>query len=193
MLHSFSVAIMGSTGVGKSALICRCLDSSESAGELMESRPTVGVDTSKLIKMNCYEQRVNLRMFDISGADTFVTLSAGFLRKANAVIIVYDVSDENSLDKAEMRFREAENLLDPDEVTFILVANKIDLPTRVVTPEMGWAKAEQLKLDYFETSAADDINVDAIFNHVTNRLIMKKLRQTNFQLFRDIVINDVPF
>ena len=48
----------------------------------------------------------------------------------------------------------------------ILVGNKFDEPDVTITREMGQSQADKYKIDYFETSAKDPVNIQAVFDNL---------------------------
>ena len=60
-----------------------------------------------------------------------------------------------------------------DEIGLVLLGNKCDMEPRNVTEEMGKKMAEELKVNYFETSALTGQGIKEAFEQLT-RDIMKK-------------------
>ena len=60
-----------------------------------------------------------------------------------------------------------------DEIGLVLLGNKCDMDPRNVTEEMGKKLAEELKINYFETSALTGQGIKEAFEQLT-RDIMKK-------------------
>lgn len=57
-----------------------------------------------------------------------------------------------------------------DDITCIIVANKVDKPERVITTEMGKELANRLGMNYIETSAKTSHNVEAAYNLLVGHL-----------------------
>jgi len=51
-----------------------------------------------------------------------------YYRDARAVILVYDVSDLESLENLEYWVKELKEKADPDEMVYAILANKTDIP-----------------------------------------------------------------
>ena len=64
----------------------------------------------------------------------------------------------------------------------ILVANKIDLEIRQLTPEDGkrWVK-ERDSIKFFETSAKENCNVEDIFSYIVRELRIKRKMQMDME------------
>lgn len=65
-----------------------------------------------------------------------------------------------------------------DNAQVILVGNKCDMKDeRVVSKERGQELADQLNLEFFETSAKEDINVKEVFERLVD-IICEKMAET---------------
>lgn len=83
------------------------------------------------------------------------------------VVAVYDVSDRESFTSIP-RWIQRVRTVSPN-LSGVLVANKVDLTNedrRIVTEEEGKKYAQELGLEYFETSATVPINVEAPFTWI---------------------------
>ena len=60
----------------------------------------------------------------------------------------------------------------------MLVANKIDLPNRVITPEQGQQLAHSYGLTYIETSAMNGTNINEMFYEIAKEIIKQKPQAT---------------
>ena len=56
----------------------------------------------------------------------------------------------------------------------MLVGNKCDMDSRVVTKEMGEKLAEEYKVPFFETSAKTGLNIKEVFEHMAWEIIKNK-------------------
>ncbi len=150
------VVVAGDGFVGKTSLIRRY-----SKGMFQESRVmTIGVDFQTLV-VEVYGQPVKLSIWDIAGQERFGSFRGGFYKGAQAVALVYDVTDQISMDNLPRW--QAEIAKVAPEARFIVVGNKIDLH-RAVSREQaeGWAKSKNFP--YIETSALTEAGVKEFFN-----------------------------
>jgi len=91
-------------------------------------QPTVGIDF--LAKNTAYKGRTfRLQLWDTAGQERFKSLIPSYLKDAVGAIIVYDVTNKQSLADAE-RWLRLYNDNKSLEGYAILVGNKTDLPYR---------------------------------------------------------------
>ena len=60
------------------------------------------------------------------------------------------------------------------DITKILVANKLDVANQEVTEEEGRALAAQHKMEFYRTSAKSGENVESMFEDITRLVINKQ-------------------
>ena len=109
-----------------------------------------------------------LDVLDTAGQEEFSAMREQYMRKGDAFLLVYSVTDKASF----MNIRHFHTLIlrvkDRESFPMILVANKVDLVhLRQVTQEQGQELANMLRIPYIETSAkSPPINVDRAFHEV---------------------------
>jgi Ras-related protein Rab-5C len=86
-----------------------------------------------------------------------------YYRNANCAVVVYDITQTASLEKARSWIRELQRQADPS-ITIALCGNKLDLEARrQVTQEEAQKYAEEEGLMWSETSAKSGEGVSDIF------------------------------
>jgi Ras-related protein Rab-5C len=89
-----------------------------------------------------------------------------YYRNANCAVVVYDITQAASLEKAKTWIRELQRQADPS-IVIALCGNKLDLSARrQVTEEEASKYAEEEGLLWSETSAKTGDGVNAIFNAI---------------------------
>ena len=87
-----------------------------------------------------------------------------YYRNANCAVVVYDITQTASLEKARSWIRELQRQADPS-IIIALCGNKLDLSARrQVTQEEAQKYAEEEGLLWFETSAKTGEQVTDVFN-----------------------------
>ena len=93
------MVLVGESGVGKSSAITQyCED---------DFRPmtssTIGVDFRvKIVDTETNNKAVKLQLWDTAGQERFRSLTTSYYRMADGIILVYDTSDEATLDALEV-------------------------------------------------------------------------------------------
>ncbi|GJM94156.1 hypothetical protein PR202_ga10775 [Eleusine coracana subsp. coracana] len=180
--YLFKLLLIGDSGVGKSCLLLRFAVSSQPLSKqlfllgakkffLFTSQDdsylesyisTIGVD----FKIRTVEQdgkTIKLQIWDTAGQERFRTITSSYYRGAHGIIVVYDVTDQESFNNVKQWLNEIDRYAS-ENVNKLLVGNKCDLAeNRVVSFEAGKALADEIGIPFLETSAKDATNVEKAF------------------------------
>ncbi|CAI5498783.1 unnamed protein product [Closterium sp. Naga37s-1] len=150
--------LIGDSAVGKSSLLLWFAEDSFSHTFIS----TIGVDF-KTRTIDIDGEQVKLSIWDTAGQERFRTITAAYYRGANGIVLVYDITSESSFNNIRGWIRNIEEHAS-ESVCKILVGNKADMEDRrVVTKDQGQQLANEFKINFFETSAKADINVEEAF------------------------------
>ena len=112
------VVVLGRSGVGKTCLAVRLIDGRFDNSEM----PTIGA-AFRQTEMD----GVRLDIWDTAGQERYQAIAPLYYRGANVAVIVYDVTNKESLDKAKEWY---EKLRDEDavadDVVVCIAGNKCD-------------------------------------------------------------------
>ncbi|KAK8493233.1 hypothetical protein V6N12_033941 [Hibiscus sabdariffa] len=172
-------------------------------------KATIGADfVTKELQID--DRNVTLQIWDTAGQERFQSLGVAFYRGADCCVLVYDVNVSKSFDNLDNWHEEflkqviimliwfpifiscQANPTDPRTFPFILLGNKIDLDggnSRAVSEKKAkdWCVSKE-NMPYFETSAKEDINVDAAFHCISkNALENEREQDIYFQGIPDVV------
>ena len=165
--YLFKVLLIGNSSVGKSSLLLRFVDNQWS--DLFV--PTIGVDF-KIRTMEIDNKNVKLQIWDTAGQERFKNITASYYRGAHGIFVVYDISDTESFKNINNWLIEIEKNANKN-VYKILVGNKCDLEDkRTVSYQQGKELAETYGMQFIETSAKSNTNVEEAF-HLLGREVMK--------------------
>ena len=109
-------------------------------------------------------------MWDTAGQERFRTITQTYYKGAMGIILVYDCTQELTFNNITNWLKQIESHASED-VTKMLVANKTDLPNRVISKEQGEQLAAEHNLSYFETSALQGVNINELFYHMAKEII----------------------
>ena len=163
--------ILGDSNVGKTSLLLNYTDN-----YFVDSHvATIGIDYKiKIINMNGVN--LKLQIWDTSGQERFRSLTYNFLKNANGIIFVYDITNKKTFEGVKEWIKDAEN----NGITFekILIGNKCDLEgKREISFDVLEKFGNKKKIKYFETSAKTNINVNEAFDYLVKLIIKNKSKE----------------
>ena len=169
-IEDIKIITLGNSAVGKSSFILKYTDNSFS----QEYLSTLGVDYKhKKIKLKNGKD-VRVRIFDTAGQERFKSVSFSFIKKADGVILIYDISDLDSF-KAVDNWIKSIRETGKEKLPIILVGNKCDLSDnkRKISLKEGQDKANEFQIPFYETSCKDGINIKEVFEKLVDDIIEK--------------------
>jgi len=119
-------------------------------------------------------KKVKLQIWDTAGQERFRTICSSYYRGANGIIIVYDVTDQNSFNNVPAGWAPEVEKNAPEGVVKLIVGTKSDLAdNRVISFEQGKELAASCGALFMETSAKDGTGVDAAFDMLAREALHK--------------------
>lgn len=199
--HLFKLVLIGDTGVGKSCLLLRFADDAFTESYIS----TIGVDFRfRTVKVEgtrlslghsqrgCTGKTVKLQIWDTAGTysvschatthtrraagqERFRTITSAYYRGADGIIMVYDVTSQESFDHVSDWLSEV-NRYANEGTCKLLVGNKSDMDDKVVKTDSAKEYADSLGIPFLETSAKNSTNVEEAFLTMAGELI--RLRES---------------
>mmetsp|Transcript_90041 Transcript_90041/g.156011 ORF Transcript_90041/g.156011 Transcript_90041/m.156011 type:complete len:217 (-) Transcript_90041:86-736(-) len=155
--------LIGDDSVGKSSLLSRFAD-----GKFPTPHVTIGMDF-KIKMLDIGGRRVKLQIWDTAGQEKFHSITQQHFRNANGIILVYDVTDEESFSNircwaTQIAAHAAE------DAECLLLGNKADMETAkwVTDAAGGKALADEYGFSFLEASAKTGVHVQEAFHSITN-------------------------
>ncbi|XP_030332885.1 ras-related protein Rab-5A isoform X5 [Strigops habroptila] len=182
----FKLVLLGESAVGKSSLVLRFVKGQ--FHEFQES--TIGAPPSFFVaafltQTVCLDDTtVKFEIWDTAGQERYHSLAPMYYRGAQAAIVVYDITNEESFARAKNWVKELQRQASPN-IVIALAGNKADLANkRAVDFQEAQAYADDNSLLFMETSAKTSMNVNEIFMAIAliSKLnVFKELLSSAFQ------------
>lgn len=170
----YKVIIVGSGGVGKSALTLQFM-----YDEFVEDyEPTKADSYKKKIVLDGQEMQIDI--LDTAGQEDYAAIRDNYFRSGEGFLCVFSITELESLTAAQELREQILRVKNDENIPFILVGNKVDLTERrVVSEEMACEQADQWQVRYIETSAKTRQNVNTIFLDLLREINLRKTRALN--------------
>ncbi|XP_020651110.3 ras-related protein Rab-44 isoform X1 [Pogona vitticeps] len=179
--HLYNILFVGDTNVGKTSFLCRLQDGS--AGTNVTA--TVGIDY-RIKNLFVDDKWFALQLWDTAGQERYHSLTKQFFRKADGIVLMYDISSEHSF--ANVKYwlnciqEGAEN-----GVIVLLLGNKTDYTAeRRISVNDGESLAKEYGLSFCECSAASGHNV------TESMVKLARLLKTHEEQFKQEILKLVP-
>ncbi|XP_074658091.1 EF-hand calcium-binding domain-containing protein 4B-like isoform X2 [Tubulanus polymorphus] len=171
----FKVVFIGDSGVGKSSFIHRFCTNEFKA----TFSATIGVDFQ--VKALIVDRHmVALQLWDTAGQERFRSITKQYFRKADGVLLMYDVTSESSFTNVRNWILSVQEGVEYGTV-LVLVGNKLDLledeENRSVKERDGQKLAEEYDALFYETSAKSGINVQESIEAMARKLREREDRE----------------
>lgn len=181
--YQYKLVLLGESAVGKSSLVLRFVK-----GRFHESQEST-IGAAFLTQSIAFEDHVvKYEIWDTAGQERYHSLAPMYYRNAQAAVIVYDIGDVRSFERAVDWIRELRNS-QASNCVIALVGNKLDLDSqsmdssqsavsgasggnrqRKVAKQAGQEVALKYGLLFWETSAKTGENVDDLFRGIAMKL-----------------------
>ena len=164
--HTFKIILLGEPGIEKTALAQRfCFDLFNPSEKLI-----VGIDFY-VKTINLHGKKIKLQIWDVGGDERFKFLIPTYCNGANAVMIIFDITNSKSLNQiSELTQIVREKA---GNIPIMLIGSKLDLKEfRELNREDGIEIANKYNLfSYSEISTKTGQNVEKSFETLTEFLI----------------------
>ncbi|RFU32553.1 hypothetical protein B7463_g3773, partial [Scytalidium lignicola] len=166
----FKLVLLGESAVGKSSIVLRFVKDAfdsyrESTIGAAFLTQTISLDDTTTVKFE---------IWDTAGQERYKSLAPMYYRNANCAVVVYDITQASSLDKAKAWVKELQRQAN-ENIIIALAGNKLDLVTeqpdkRAIEAADAEAYAKEAGLLFFETSAKTAENVRELFTAIAKKL-----------------------
>eukprot|EP01127_Copromyxa_protea_P003276 TRINITY_DN1310_c0_g1_i8.p1 TRINITY_DN1310_c0_g1~~TRINITY_DN1310_c0_g1_i8.p1 ORF type:complete len:186 (-),score=22.96 TRINITY_DN1310_c0_g1_i8:213-770(-) len=164
---SCKVVLLGSSGVGKTSIVIRYVQSAFAA----DQQATIGASfwTKRL---HFVDNSITLQIWDTAGQERYRSITPMYYRGAQAAILVFDVTNIESFENAQSWIEELKQSTEEDLV-LVIAANKADLPKAkwVITVEDIQRLVNSVGGSLFQTSAKLGTGIDEMFVDIAKQLM----------------------
>lgn len=165
-VQNVKLVLLGDQGVGKSSIALRFV-----RGEFTEnSEATIGA-AFLTQTINVSNVSIKFDIWDTAGQERYHSLAPMYYRGAQAAVVVYDVTNTKTFQKAVSWIKELKQQAN-SQIIMVLAGNKADMASekRAVSREEAQAFAEENNLIFTESSAKTGMCVGDIFMAVAQTL-----------------------
>ena len=151
--------LAGNSKVGKSSIIAQYVK-----GEFdQDIQPSLTAQFIKKEIITPDQSSITIDLWDIAGDKKYRALAKIFYKDSNAILLVYDETDEDTFN--ELKNFWYEQVKDLGQILAV-VANKCDLSDKKVKEEDGKKYAESIGAMFFEISAKENIGISNMFEKI---------------------------
>eukprot|EP01121_Diplochlamys_sp_Union-15-3_P000140 TRINITY_DN1012_c0_g1_i1.p1 TRINITY_DN1012_c0_g1~~TRINITY_DN1012_c0_g1_i1.p1 ORF type:complete len:182 (+),score=31.09 TRINITY_DN1012_c0_g1_i1:63-608(+) len=163
------LVVMGSGGVGKSAITVQFIQSKF----IKKYDPTI--EESYVKQLTVEGKNFTLEILDTAGTEQFTAMRDLYMKNGHGFVLVYSIvapATFQDLDAIRSQIVKAKG---PEaDIPMVLVGNKCDLADkRVVQRSQGEDKAKIWNSHFFEASAKTKTNVEELFYDLVKQVIQK--------------------
>ncbi|XP_065063816.1 ras-related protein Rab-35-like isoform X1 [Rhopilema esculentum] len=180
----YKIGVIGDSGIGKTSLISRFVDNSYPEVYIT----TQGYSLSKKT-INIEKQKVELEIWDFSGANDFRTLTSYHYGIIHGFMICYSVDSDKSWSNIDNWIENMCLVIGNnrfDHSAKLIIGLKNDSPSKCVQEEVVVAKCQSLRnTDIILTSAKQNRFVHQAFSNLTKRIYDQHFPSTNQNLTAD--------
>lgn len=167
-MREFKVVVLGSGGVGKSALTVQFV-----SGHFMEKYdPTIEDFYRKEIEVD--NTPCVLEILDTAGTEQFASMRDLYIKNGQGFVVCYSLTNHQTFQDIKTMKEQIVRVKGTDKVPILLVGNKVDLENlREVPTVEGMALAQIWGCSFVESSAKNRTNVNEVFAEIVREMNLK--------------------
>ena len=158
------LSFLGDSGVGKTCIINKYLY--DKFSETHNS--SIGLEKNeKKLKMNDGNE-LKVIIWDTAGQERFKSMSTNTVKGAQGIVLVFDIAKKSTFDNLPKWIKEIKEI--KDNIPIVIFGNKCDLVEEIdVDNDEAMNFAKDNDMEYFETSAKKNINIENGFKNIIDK------------------------
>jgi Ras-related protein Rab-1A len=164
--YIYKILLLGDSAVGKTCLLLRYSDDCFTENHIS----TIGLDYRLKMITTENDKIIKMQIWDTAGQDRFRSITKNYYKGAHGIILMFDVTNPSSFINIKnwlMQIKENTS----EKVKIVIVGNKIDDESqRKINIDEAKKLSDENNLEYFETSAKNNIGIVETFNYITNEI-----------------------
>ena len=167
---SCKVIVVGDSGVGKTSIIKRYLNSFKE-----NEKSTIGASYSTKSQI-IGKYTISFDIWDTAGEERFRSVNSIFYKEACACILVYDITNVETFQNIKTYWYDSVKNNAISEIIFAVAGNKCDLYTKEkVKIKEAKEFCKEIDAIFFETSALENQSIDEIFEKLGEKFISSEI------------------
>ncbi|CAL5228413.1 g11543 [Coccomyxa viridis] len=160
--------LLGEGRVGKTSLVSRIIhntfnDSQQATVQAAFTSKTVEVD----------KQQVEVAFWDTAGQERFHSLAPLYYRDADAALLVYDITDKQTLQQVQNWVKELQAMV--GAITLTILGNKSDMAKQqAVAEEEARGYAQSIGAEHHYVSAKTGEGISAALRQTVHRVLQRR-------------------
>ena len=168
---NLKILILGDSSVGKTSLLLKYADGYFPTIYVA----TIGVEY-KIKQINLKGVNINLQIWDTAGQERFRGITKNFMKGADGIMYVYDITQKQTFDNLKSWIRQSED--STEGFKKIIIGNKSDLETeREVSKDSLKKFCDDKCFTGVEVSAKLGTKVNEAFEYLANMIVGRKTKE----------------
>ena len=177
---NLKILILGDSSVGKTSLLLKYADGYFPTIYVA----TIGVEY-KIKKININGADINLQIWDTAGQERFRSITKNFMKGADGIMYVYDITQKSSFDNLKSWIRSSEE--STEGFKKLIAGNKSDLEIdRVIQKESLIKYCEDKNIKGLEVSAKTGSKVNEAFETLARLIVGKMSKEEIIKKYSEI-------
>ena len=166
------ISIIGDSSTGKSSLVHVYLGN-EFTYDMVSN---IGLDKQSIVKEMKDGNKIKIIFWDTAGQERFHSLSSGTIKNSQGIIVCFALNNKESFNNVINWLQDVREI--SKKIPIVLFGNKCDLiDERKVTFKEVKEFADDNEINYFETSAKDNINITEGFEKISEDAYLKAVAE----------------